>query len=71
MAKVKNMQDFESFMIEIGQWKFELGQMKQHTRGYEQNTFDRLLFDQQRSSLLLNELTATLWDAKNPASPPP
>ena len=49
----------------------ELGQMKQHTRGYEQNTFDRLLFDQQRSSLLLNELTATLWDAKNPASPPP
>lgn len=29
MAKIKNMQDFESFMIEIGQWKFEWGQMKQ------------------------------------------
>lgn len=29
MAKVKNMQDFESFMIEISQWKLELGQMKQ------------------------------------------
>lgn len=29
MAKVKNMQDFESFMTEIGQWKLELGQMKQ------------------------------------------
>ncbi len=67
-AALEGLVEIQKLQLETqGHILKELGQIKQFVRGYDRTVFERLLQDQQRTGLLIRDLTASLLPPPPPA----